>query len=132
MKKGSLLAVLLIFCICCGKECKIDKDFNKIYYDSLLSIKTDYEEVGTPQIDPEKAFLFLGSITGHHSSRDGTHFGLWYQSDEDYLDDIKKWEKWYEENRCIYTIEKADSIYSEIKLPIKVDSNWISYLGKWK
>jgi hypothetical protein len=102
MKKYNLLAILMVFSISCGKECNIDKNFKDVYFDSLHSVKTDYEEVGTPKFDPEKAFLFLGYISGHQSSRDGTHFGLWYQSNEDYLADITIWEKWYEKNRCNY------------------------------
>ena len=129
MKYSSYLIIILCF-YACDKSCRIDPNFKNTYFLALSSVKISYEqEIGTPTpYNAERAFMFLGTITSHHSSRDASHFGMLYKSRKDYSRDISSWEDWFKNNGCSMTMYKADSILQSLNLPGVTSSNWIEYL----
>jgi hypothetical protein len=64
--------------------------------------------------DKIKTIYFLGSVTGIESQIYwGDVFG--YVDQASFDEDLKKWKKWYDDNKCEMTIIKADSLYRNYK-----------------
>jgi riboflavin synthase alpha subunit len=128
--KNIIIGIFFTLLNCCSKVCPIDEDFKKIYQNSIETIKIDYlSEVGssTPY-ELEKAVLFLSTITGHSSSRDASHFGMIYQSKKDFEMDIDFWEKWYDANKCVITIEKANLVPPSDEFNVQAFTSWVDFL----
>ena len=128
-----LCIIIIVFYFSCNENCPIDLDFAKVYNNALSTVTIEYEkETDTPKpYNVEKAFYFLGAISGHFSSRDGTHFGMMYKSNEDYQLDIEYWKKWYNNNKCEFNIEKADSIFKTLNLSNDSFITWKEYLENY-
>lgn len=107
-----MLIFSLIFSSCKNQvECKIDAAFKKNFKDKLQVIKTSMEQEEV-YIEPlTEAILYLNAITSIESQINDPHHPI-YENKKIMKEDIKKWEKWYEQNKCEMTINKADSLYS--------------------
>lgn len=135
MKIYHWLALVGLFLCSCGRnkeQCNISKPFRDVYFKSLSTIEISYESRTRKKLpyDEGRAFIFLGYISGHHSNRNGSHFGLVYLKKEDYELDMHYWKNWFEENKCHFSIQTADSIFSSLTIEKGGASNWLEYLEK--
>ena len=113
------LTVLSI--LSCENNCKESTEFQKKYFSMLDTIASYYKLSNTAEDIPipllwERSNNFynykayLEYLTQHEfRNMEVEHLPI-YQNKSDFKADMKDLKKWYKENKCGMTIEKADSI----------------------
>ena len=133
--KFCYLFVLLFLANCSNSEmnCEIDSKFEKYFKNSLETIRIHQEEqIGskTP-FNIEKALKFLEIMTEKKSSISVNPFGIFYNRTDDYENDMKMWNEWFEQNKCDLSKEKVDSIYSKYRNEKKASGTPDSLINKY-
>ncbi|WP_295960166.1 hypothetical protein [uncultured Alistipes sp.] len=109
--KKLFLIVLCLNSLSCSK-CKEDKAF-KAEFQNCLEIADLINGKGyyTDFITRCNTFECLIAVSGYRGHVDfDTSFHGSYRSREELDRDLKVWEKWYEDNKYSFTLEKADSL----------------------
>lgn len=125
------LFIFFIIFSCKNNDCKEDFRFISFYEKSLFKLELYYikGDYSITEMQLEKAFSFIGSISKHGSSRIAGHFGLNYSSPKDFPNDLKIWKKWLDTNRCSYTMEEANDFFVTLPSSMKKGAtNWQEYL----
>ena len=97
----------------CSRNCHIDKDFKKKFELSIKLIETVQNPNNSTAIEVEKlreTVWFLMAISKIEPTNFDIEHGIHYNAD-DYKSDISKWKEWYDNNKCNFSIETADSLY---------------------
>jgi len=132
-KSGFFL--LMISFLSCNNNCAKEHTFSQLFIKSLKTIKENFEEPtsNVSELELRNSFFFLSKITGHPSSRIAGHFGVIYHKKEDYQNDVKTWEEWYDLNKNNYTIEDANKIFGQLPSNVKNGSrNWCDFFDQNK
>lgn len=103
------LSCLIISCenpVCDGIDARFAEEFEK----QLQTIKLSQRNK-EGLIEPlAHAHLYMSAVTGIESGITNLEFPL-YQRRMDFKRDVAQWERWFDENGCLMTLEKADSLY---------------------
>jgi len=127
--------------ISCKDDCDFDPEFERFYFLAIKSIRSEYLEnkIESKGVSPQNARLFLNTMTEVKSSISKGHFGEIYLDYEAFEADQRKWEKWYQENRCTFKSKTADSLYvnfinsrARLDLPDSIRAEMISYPEDWR
>lgn len=131
IKKVIIFSTFILNLSCNSTDCRVDSSFVKLYNSSLSYITSYYEE--GKDINEEKlfrAFVFMGKITEHPSSRVAGHFGIIYHSKKDYQKDIKIWKEWFNVNKCSFSYKDASKIFNRFSKDVKDGAqNWEEFLN---
>jgi len=111
-----IIVIVLFACEWKNKDCHIDKAFKSLFESKLEIMKaSEIHKIDMTINEKLKAIIFFNAITGHHARIESYHIPL-YEDIETFKQDIRVWSKWYENQKCGYTKEKADSLVSAYKL----------------
>lgn len=112
--KSLFFVAIVIFCSC-NKNCIVDYEF-KTEFDNCISLVKQINSEGfSSDIDLRSTvYECLFAVTGYEGQVDKgnePHCYYLYNDSIDYISiDIKKWQTWYDLNKCTMTINKADSL----------------------
>jgi len=120
MKKVIIIIISVLSILSCNNHCKEDAEFKRIYHKMLDTIMfygkqfdVDEDEDVLYVIELSGKFSkytdYLGTLTQHEFRYNIIEIPI-YENQSDLKADIKDLKKWYEENKCGLTREKADSI----------------------
>jgi len=118
MKKAIIIIVCVLGFLSCNNHCKEDTEFKRIYFsmlDTVASFGKQYNADEEFVIVEERVSRFsnyadyLQFLTEHKLRYTFFEFPI-YQNQSDLEADIRDLKKWYDENKCGMTIQKADSI----------------------
>ena len=119
MKKIILITIVSVFFVvsCNNNQCKTDSEFKESYYtmlDKITSYGKQFDTDGTVVFIPEVVSSFLDctdylKLLTHHEFRYIIAGQPIYENQSYWKADIQDLEKWYQENKCDMTKEKADS-----------------------
>lgn len=114
--KKIFLIVLCLNSLSCS-ECKEDKALKAEFLNCLEIVDlvfSDYyySDTGTRM----HAFECLIAVTGYEGRVDlFANTPATYRKDGEMDEDLKVWKQWYEDNKCSFTLEKADSLIERYK-----------------
>ena len=110
LKRAFTIAFACLF-IGCRKDdsCEVDELFIKKFRTCINSIQQSELQTRNVFIEEKvEAILFLNAVTGHESQVSNLHFAI-YDSIDLLYQDLRIWQNWLEENKCLMTIARADS-----------------------
>lgn len=115
-----IFAIGLFGCSSTKKSpCEIDLEFGKRFDDCILIAKrrVDVDSI-TDLATMSRAFDCLKVLTGHENSAswDEVGFGM-YDNQEVFERDKKIWMDWYEKNKCYMTMDSAQKVFKENRIP---------------
>ncbi|MDR1182224.1 MAG: hypothetical protein LBL13_09650 [Bacteroidales bacterium] len=109
-----LLIVCLLFTSC--KRCKEDEIFKHEFFNCIRVVEKTQKETYMSSLEC-RAFSIecLYAMTGYEGHVDKwtqPYYFYPYSDTIEYIDvDIAKWQEWYENNKCTFTIQMADSLF---------------------
>jgi hypothetical protein len=117
MKRFCFVVLLYFACSCKRAEnCPVEVAFAEKFQSSIKNI-LDSELGKNHDIDRKvDAILFLNAVTGIESGIQSLHTPV-YDSREILKSDLRKWQEWYNSNKCIMTLSKADSMLKKYNSP---------------
>ena len=123
MKRIVLITIVCFFLVTsCNNDCKTDGDFKEFYFgmlDTITSYGNQFDTNGEVVFIPEICRTFsdyadyLKALTQHEFRYTIIEQPI-YESQSDLKADIQDLTKWYQDNKCRITKEKADSIANTI------------------
>ena len=134
MKIKIIILILSILSISsCEHNCKENMKFKKQYFDILDIFVSYYKFMNTNEDIPVsllwemndqiyKNRAYIEYLTQKELRYIEVEHILIYQNKADFEADMKDLKKWYKENKCGMTIEKADSIIKSTYKQLKKDS----------
>lgn len=125
MKLFSLFILITCFFRCSDKNCDVDISFKKRFDDCISLIKESEEGKVVYTSKKLDALIFLSVVTGHQTKINDPEYPM-YRSRNDFKTDLRAWKHWFEENKCVVSLKKADSLlkaYHNREYKIK-NFNW--------
>lgn len=114
LKKIIVLTIVLVFNFNCYNSCEYDLDFRMFFESAIKSVNNDiYSENNNLEkyINPENAKLFLVLVT--QIEMENVHRGEYYRDRDAHKKIEAQWKEWYRLNKCTFSINDVDSLYSE-------------------
>jgi hypothetical protein len=117
----SIVIIIYLFLFSC-KTCKEDRAFKKEFFNCIQVIEKTQKEAyfiksdsHTENVDsrafPIECLYAVTGYEGHVDKWTQPYYFYPYSDTIEYIDvDIKKWQEWYENNRCKFTKQMADSL----------------------
>jgi hypothetical protein len=110
---GTLILIACFMSSCfvrTASNCIVDKRFKEEFFAHIEFI--DEAENKHPYYAEEyrESIIYLGRVTSHFPPMDPSNVG--FSSKSEYQDSRQIWLAWYEDNKCNYTKQMADSVIS--------------------
>lgn len=108
-----LILSILLFQNCSKPECEVAPEVQDFFSTQFDEIQTCLNRTNIVSGKALLAISYLERITAIKSS---VEYGdvSYYESKKDYRVDRRKWNKWYEENKCELSARKIDSVKKEL------------------
>lgn len=116
-----IFVILLAFAGCISsiketdEQCEIDFEFRSNFQNCIEIMALRQQGYSIDFEHTARAYRCLEVLTGYKSYMNtDSDTPLFYPHSEDnlFLKDLKAWSQWYEQNKCIMSINKSDSIFS--------------------
>jgi hypothetical protein len=137
----SIVIITYLFFFSC-KICNEDQALKKEFFNCIRVVEkiqkegyfldTDYAESANCRAFSIECLAAITGYQGYVDKGNEPHYFYPYSDTIDYVDvDIKKWQEWYEDNKCTITMQTADSLIKKYSIdygvpglhwPISADS----------
>ena len=123
--KLAVLNIFVCFCFVSCSTCKVDSEFKREFENCLLFIeRTQYVSENPTRCggytsslsERIKSIDCMYALTGYLGYVDrGNEPHYLYPDIDSVLVDIRIWRQWYENNKCGFTLQMADSIFKNFE-----------------
>lgn len=135
---------LLLGCNVAERGCRVDEEFREEYFNCLNIVAVAALDTTGSFVILEseviQAINCLDSITNHQNSMRFEEVGFAvYESTDRFQTDLTAWLKWYESNKCSYTMAMADDLlerkrdkfpnYNDTRVMDSLSRIWYQYRG---